>query len=95
MSLTLLDKYAVVLAELLDEERQVDKALERINVLTTEEDITTEDVIRRFEEVYDATPDAYNITDNSEWAITNDPVDVHGFDGGIENAVIDVDFDGF
>lgn len=71
--MVILDLTVDDLADLLDEGAIVAKALEEIGTLIDGMDITLDEVIARFTEEYEATPEQYseNVKDDATWTETN------------------------
>lgn len=94
---TLLDRYSDMLAELLDEERPLQEALDAVEARAAGENITIDEVIHYFTEDYEVSPEEYatNVGDDSKWALNNDLVGVHYEGDAIEEQLLDEDFDGY
>lgn len=70
--MAVLDLYADDLADLLDDGATVFKALSEVRALVEGMDITLEDVIAYFTEIYEASPEQYaeNVKDDATWSET-------------------------
>jgi len=90
----LLNKYTDMMAELLDEQQDLDTVMNRIEELSIDE-LSIDEIVQYFTEVYKSTPEQYadNVIYDTKWALNNDIVGVHDYCDELEDGMLDSEFD--